>query len=249
MSTHAFETKAENREMWARPPHKKVLDQLWYAGDLTTSHRLNFVKFYDLGERVFPAHDPLPETEALTRLHDDALDRLTIATQGEVQRFYQVGSAEEARQWAETAATVPVRVEAADGTWRPAMAHPGIETRLAEAPEPPPRLRILNPFDPLIRDRNRLERLFGFDYRNEMFVPADKRRWGYYVYPLLDGDAFVGRCEVKANRAKGEIEITRFWPEPRSRWGSGRLQRLDAELQRSAALAGADTVTWSAPRP
>lgn len=249
LSTQAFETKAESREMWARPPHKKVLDQLWYAGDLATCHRVNFVKFYDLGTRVFPAHDPLPEPEALTRLHDDALNRLTIATQGEVQRFYAVASAEEARVWAEGAASVPVRIQSADGTWRAALAHPEIETRLATAPEVPPRLRILNPFDPAIRDRNRLERLFGFDYRNEMFVPAVQRRWGYYVYPLLDGDTFVGRMEIKGNRAKGEIEVTGFWPEPGSRWGSGRIARLDAELARFARLGEADTVTWTAARP
>ena len=55
LSTHAFETKAESREMWARPPHKKALDQMWYAGDLATCYRENFVKFYNLPERVFPA--------------------------------------------------------------------------------------------------------------------------------------------------------------------------------------------------
>lgn len=249
LSTHDFETRAATREMWARPPHKKALDQMWYAGDLATAHRQNFVKFYDLGARVFPAHDPLPESEALTRLADDALHRLGIATPGEVQRFWGVASADETRAWAEAARIVPVRVQSADGTWRAALAHPEIEVRLANAPEPPARLRVLNPFDPAIRDRARLQRLFGFDYRNEMFVPADKRRWGYYVYPLLDGDGFVGRAEIKGNRAEGMIEVTGFWPEPGYRWGAGRLSRLDAELARFAALAGADRVTWTAPRP
>ncbi|MEM6375681.1 MAG: crosslink repair DNA glycosylase YcaQ family protein, partial [Pseudomonadota bacterium] len=66
LSTHAFDTKAEKREMWARPPHKKALDQMWYAGDLATCHRRNFVKFYDLSERVFPANwrDGPSEAEA-----------------------------------------------------------------------------------------------------------------------------------------------------------------------------------------
>ncbi|MCB1409945.1 MAG: YcaQ family DNA glycosylase [Rhodobacteraceae bacterium] len=249
LSTQAFETRTDSRGMWARPPHKKVLDQLWYAGDLATAHRQNFVKFYDLGARIFPPHDPLPEDRALIRLADDALDRLGVATPGEVQRFWGVASAPETRAWAERAETVPVRVQAADGSWRAALAHPSIETRLGTAPEPPGRLRILNPFDPAIRDRARLERLFGFDYRNEMFVPADQRRWGYYVYPLLDRDSFVGRMEIKGNRAAGTIEVTGFWPEPASRWGAGRIARLDAELRRFAALAGADTVIWTAPRP
>lgn len=249
LSTHAFDSKARSREMWARPPHKKALDQLWYAGDLATAHRQNFVKFYDLGARVFPAHDPLPEAEALNQLGDEALDRLTLATPGEVQRFWGVATAREAKHWADRAPAVPVRVQAADGTWRAALAHPRIEERLARAPAPPARLRILNPFDPAIRDRARLERLFGFAYRNEMFVPPDQRRWGYYVYPLLEGDGFVGRIEARADRTAGRLDVTGFWPEPGVRWGSGRLARLDSELNRFAGLAGADRVTWTTARP
>ena len=249
LSTHAFDTKADSREMWARPPHKKALDQMWYAGDLATAHRQNFVKFYDLGARVFPAHEPLDEAEALQRLGDDALDRLCVATPGEVQRFWGVASAGEARDWAARAATVPVRVQAADGSWRAALAHPEIEERLAEAPEAPGRMRILNPFDPAIRDRARLERLFGFDYRNEMFVPPAQRRWGYYVYPLLEGDRFVGRIEIRSDRSSGRIEISGFWPEADSRWGAGRTLRLDAEIARFARLAESDTVEWTTARP
>ncbi|MFN4099724.1 MAG: winged helix-turn-helix domain-containing protein [Pararhodobacter sp.] len=249
LSTHAFDSKAESRAMWARPPHKKALDQMWYAGDLATAQRQNFVKFYDLGERVFARHDPVEETDALMQLGDQALDRLCVATPGEVQRFWGVASAVEARHWAERAETVPVRVQGADGEWRVALAHPGIEERLALAPAAPARLRILNPFDPLIRDRARLARLFGFDYRNEMFVPPEQRRWGYYVYPLLDGDSFVGRIEVKSTRAAARLEVAGFWPEPGSRWGAGRTQRLDGELARFGRLAGADSIIWNTARP
>ncbi|MFD1510050.1 winged helix-turn-helix domain-containing protein [Lacimonas salitolerans] len=249
LSTHAFDTKAESREMWARPPHKKALDQMWYAGTLATSHRQNFVKYYDLGARVFPDHDAPPEHEALTRISDDALNRLAIATPGEVQRFWAVATAPEIRDWAARAETVPVRVQAADGTWRDALAHPDIETRLAIAPAPTTRLRILNPFDPAIRDRARLERLFGFEYRNEMFVPADQRRWGYYVYPLLQGDRFVGRIEIKADRAAGWLRVTGFWPEPGVAWGAPRAEKLDAELARFARMVGLTDIQWSTARP
>ncbi|HCX11291.1 MAG TPA: hypothetical protein DHU81_13325, partial [Hyphomonas sp.] len=115
-----------------------------------------------------------------------------------------------------------------------AYATPDIETRLATAPAPTSRLRILNPFDPAVRDRNRLERLFGFDYRNEMFVPAAKRRWGYYVYPLLEGDRFTGRIEIKADRAKGWMSVTGLWPEPNVKWTPARHDKLNAELTRFA---------------
>ena len=126
---------------------------------------------------------------------------------------------------------------------------PDIETRLTQAETPTIRLRILNPFDPSIRDRMRLQRLFGFEYRNEMFVPAAKRKWGYYVYPLLEGDRFVGRIELKADRAAGWMRVTGFWPEPRVKWGAARLEKLDKELVRFARLAGIGDVSWQVDPP
>ncbi|GHE98668.1 hypothetical protein GCM10016455_19240 [Aliiroseovarius zhejiangensis] len=244
LSTHAFDTKAESREMWARPPHKKALDQMWYAGELATCHRENFVKFYDLGERVFPAHNPVEDAKAVDWLCSAAIDRLSIGTTGEVGRFWDAMSAREAKHWCDTADLVPVEVETAYKGCFTALAHPDIETRLATLPTPTSRLRILNPFDPAIRDRARLERLFGFDYRNEMFVPKPKRRWGYYVYPLLEGDRFVGRIELKADRKAGVLSVVGFWPEPKVHWPTARHAKLGAELQRFARFAGLKQVVW-----
>jgi hypothetical protein len=249
LSTHAFETKAESREMWARPPHKKALDQMWYAGDLATCYRENFVKFYNLPERVFPAplRDAHPDPDAVDWLCRAALDRLGFATPGEVQRFWAAMDASETRDWVSHATDlVPVEVESADRRWTAALAPADIEARLARTPAPSARLRLLNPFDPAIRDRIRLERLFGFAYRNEMFVPPDQRRWGYYVYPLLEGDRFVGRIELKADRGKGQMRVTGFWAEPSIRWGAARYDRLDAELARFARLAGVSEILWEA---
>ncbi|MFY9241304.1 MAG: crosslink repair DNA glycosylase YcaQ family protein [Roseovarius sp.] len=250
LSTHAFDTKAASREMWARPPHKKALDQMWYAGDLATCHRENFVKFYDLGDRVFPTQLPrnLAETEQADALCDHALDRLSMGTVGEVQRFWAAMGANEARDWRARRNLVPLEVQAADGQWTAALAPADIEARLADLPAPTSRLRLLNPFDPAIRDRTRLERLFGFDYRNEMFVPKDKRRWGYYVYPLLEGDRFVGRIELKADRAAGWLRITGFWPEPGTKWSAARRAKLDAEISRFARMVDINRMEWAAPQ-
>ena len=247
LSTHAFDTKADSRAMWARPPHKKALDQMWYAGELATCHRENFVKFYDLGERVFAPHDPAPDAEAVDWLCREALDRLSLATPGELQRFWDAMTAKEAKAWTDSAALTPVEVQSADGSWRAAVAPQDIESRLATAPAPTTRLRILNPFDPAIRDRTRLERLFGFDYRNEMFVPKAQRRWGYYVYPLLEGDRFVGRVELKADRTAGWLAVTGFWQEPGVKWPASRRAKLDAELDRFARLVGIAQVDWRLP--
>ena len=251
LSTHAFDTKAESREMWARPPHKKALDQMWYAGDLATCHRENFVKFYDLGERVFPSQlrEGPGYEEAADWLCDRALDFISVGTCGEVQRFWEAMSANEAKTWAQKRAPIEVEVQGADGAWRAAFAADDIEERLACTTEPTTRLRILNPFDPAIRDRARIQRFFGFDYRNEMFVPKEKRLWGYYVYPLLEGSRFVGRCELKADRSEGWLRVTGFWPEPKVKWPPARMDKFDAELVRFARLAGIKDVGWSVPRP
>lgn len=248
LSTHAFDTKADSRKMWARPPHKKALDQLWYAGDLATCHRKKFVKFYDLGSRVFPDHEPAPHPEAVDWLCTGAMDRLSFATTGEVARFWDATSAAEAKMWCAAGDLVPVEIETAQGASYAAFGTPDIEARLATLPVPTSRLRILNPFDPAIRDRVRLERLFGFEYRNEMFVPKAKRQWGYYVYPLLEGDRFVGRIELKADRATGDLNVIGFWPEPRIRWTAARFDKLEAELTRFARFAGLSSVIWQTPR-
>lgn len=253
LSTHAFDTKIDGkREMWARPPHKKALDQMWYAGDLATCFRENFVKFYNLGERVFPAHlrSAAEDPDQVKWLCQQAVDRLTFGTSGDVKRFWDAVGSAEASAWCDAHRDlVLVEVQGADGQYTSAWAAPDVEARLAMADDPTIRLRILNPFDPAIRDRMRLQRLFGFEYRNEMFVPAAKRRWGYYVYPLLEGSRFVGRVELKADRAAGWMQVTGFWPEPKVRWGANRLEKLDKELVRFARLAGIGDVSWRVQRP
>lgn len=252
LSTHAFDSgKKDPDRMWSRPPHKLALDHMWYAGELSTSHRENFTKFYDLTERVIPEEflqQEHADEDQIDWLCDAALDRLGFGTPGDIQRFWDAADSREVRSWTQRAARslVPVEVETADGVWMPVLASADIEARLA-APRPPTsRLRILNPFDPAVRDRTRLERLFGFDYRIEIFVPAAKRRWGYYVYPLLEGDRFVGRIEVKADRKASELAVLRFWQEPGVPWTAARRRKLDAELARLARFVGVKTVTWDA---
>jgi uncharacterized protein YcaQ len=240
LSTHAFESRPRTAGMWARPPHKKALEQMWYAGELATSHRENFVKFYDLGSRVFPAPAGNGATmrDQADWLCDGAIDRLWIANAGEVRRFWDAVTQGEVTDWANQRRLVPVQIEGADGRRHDALARPDIETRLEGIATLPKRMRIINPFDPAIRDRQRLQRLFGFEYRNEMFVPAAERRWGYYVYPLLEGERFVGRIELKGERREGLMRVAGFWPEPGVRWTGARTERLHAELQRFARLAG-----------
>jgi len=251
LSTHAFDTKVEGpKEMWSRPPHKLALDFMWYTGELATCHRVNFNKFYDLGERVFPAlpHEcGLEDGAQVDWLCRAALDRMGFGAPGDVQRFWDAVGSDEVRGWIarNERELVPVEVETAAGEWVKGFAPADIEARLAGLGSATSRLRILNPFDPVIRDRNRLSRLFGFEYRVEMFVPAAKRIWGYYVFPILEGDRFVGRIEIKADRKAGVLKVIGFWPEPGVKWPAMRHEKLAAELDRMRRFIGVERVEWS----
>lgn len=251
LCTKAFDTKVKGeKKMWARPPHKLALDYMWYAGELSTSHRQGFTKFYDLIERVIPEDyraSVLSDEAQIDWLCHNALDRMAFGSEGDIQRFWDAVTNAEAKSWVADNAhgLVPVEICAADGSVVSVFAPGDIETRLATASAPTSRLRILNPFDPVIRDRARLKRLFGFEYTVEMFVPAAKRKWGYYVYPLLEGDRFVGRIEAKANRKAGELKVLRVWKEPRVKWTPARHSKLDAELARLARFTDLETVLWS----
>nr|WP_281495959.1 crosslink repair DNA glycosylase YcaQ family protein [Marivita sp. S6314] len=254
LSTHAFDTRVEGKkEMWKRPPHKVGLDYLWFSGELATCHRDGFTKVYDLAERVFPEDlrtQDVADHDQVTWLCRAALERLGFGTQGEIRKFWDATDVREVADWAarDSAQYVPVDIESADGTWTKALASPDIEHRLAVTPNPTSRLRILNPFDPAIRDRVRLKRLFGFDYTVEMFVPKDKRQWGYYVFPLLEGARFVGRIEAKADRATGTLSVSNLWFEPGVARTAQRVAKLDAELTRLCRLAGVDSISWDCER-
>ena len=109
-----------------------------------------------------------------------------------------------ARRAAAAGEIAEVQVEAADGSQpRAAWAVPDWESRAAALPQAPPSIRLLAPFDPILRDRKRTQRLFGFDYRFEAFVPEAQRKHGYYVMPILEGDRLVGRFDPKLHRDRG----------------------------------------------
>ena len=249
LSTRDFETRATGKkEMWSRPPHKMVLDYLWYSGELATSHRDQFTKFYDLSERVFPQNMPMfSDEEQIDGLCTMALDRLGCGTLSEIRKFWDACSVAEVKALVDRkgADLIEVSVQGADGGWSDAVACAEVEERIENLIEPTGRLRILNPFDPAIRDRVRLARLFGFDYTVEMFVPAAKRKWGYYVYPLLEGKRFVGRIEAKGDQKCGTLTLPKYWTETERLRTDKRAAKLDAELKRLAKLVELERVDWA----
>jgi len=253
-----FETpRATPGGWWNWHPSKTALEYLWRTGKLAIAGRDGFQKIYDLTERVLPPRyyeGEISHAEFVDWACTSALDRLGFATHGEIAAFWDLVAPDEARAWvlANRDRLEEVLVTPADGGKpRASYALAGSAEPFAALPTPPSRLRVLSPFDPLLRDRNRAERLFGFSYRIEVFVPAHKRTFGYYVFPLLEGDRMIGRIDMKAERKDGTLDVRRLWLEPGVRASSGRLASLDAELTRLARFAGVESVRyldgWNAP--
>ncbi|MGX9355652.1 winged helix-turn-helix domain-containing protein [Roseobacteraceae bacterium S113] len=233
---------------WDWHPAKTALEYLWRKGDLEICHREGFIKAYDLSERVIPrdiAEIAHSDAASIQWFCEGALARLGFATTGEIADFWDVVTKPEARDWAAAADLREIMVEGHDGALRKHLAFGDVFEAAEAAPEPPGRMRVLSPFDPALRDRKRAERLFGFHYRIEIFVPEPKRRYGYYVFPLLEGDRLVGRVDMKADRQADQLNISALWPERGVAWGAGRQARFEAELTRMLRLAGVSRLHWA----
>jgi uncharacterized protein len=230
---------------WDWHPSKTALEWLWRTGQIAVTRRDGFRKVYDLTENVVPSgiyntevgHEALIEWAC-----SSALDRLGFATASEIAKYWYAVDKKTALAWAEgqiaTGRLRKVMVTEADGTQSPALTRPETYANLQDVPAPPARVRILSPFDPALRDRDRVERLFGFHYRIEVFVPEKQRQFGYYVFPVLEGSQLIGRLDCKAWRAEGCLRVRGFWPEPGVKMGKARLAGLEADLSRLADFAG-----------
>ncbi len=236
LPARAFEDPGTSGEMWGWSRSKTALEMLWHTGALAIARRDGFEKIYDLAERVIPAERFAARPSKAATVEwacRSALERLGFASLREIANFWALVPFEDVAAWAARNARrlVPVRVEGADGAHTAALALPGIEAERDTAPEPPAIMRAISPFDPAIRDRRRLKRLFGFDYTIEIFVPEAKRKFGYYVYPLLDGARLVGRVDAKADRAANALAVRKVWTE------AGIVQDAAFKARRGAALA------------
>ena len=245
-----FEHEGERGTWWAWKPAKAALECLWRTGELAIAGREHFHKRYDLAQRVHPeAHGlPVPDPdEQLEWACATAAERLVIFTPRELAAFWNEVALGAAREWCAEAQrqgrVVPVAVESADGSApQPAFALADWSARLRQLPEPPDRMRLLCPFDPILRDRARCLLRFGFDYRFEAFTPASKRQYGYYVLPLLEGSRLVGRLDPKLYRDKGVLEVRGLWWEPGIKPTKLRRNRLEEALERLAAFTGATVI-------
>lgn len=249
MRARDFEDAAvEKGGMWNWGRSKTALEMMWHMGVLAVARRDGFEKIYDLAERVIPddVRERSPsKAETVEWAVLGALERLGFATPREIANFWQFIPYDDIVAWLKKnrRKTIEVSVADADGKHSPVLALPGIEALRDAAPPPPPIMRALNPFDPLIRDRKRLKRLFGFDYTIEIFVPEAKRKFGYYVYPLFDGDRLVGRVDAKADRPNGTLAVRKIWTEKGVTQDSAFKARRGDALKALAGMAGLGKVS------
>src|SRR5215472_12640899 len=188
----------------------QMLEFLWARGEIAVASREGSERVWDLAGRVLPADaPPVPAEEAERELARRRLRSLGIARPGAVGAV---------------AGAVAVEVDGVPGPW---VADPDLLERPFAG-----RTAILSPFDRLVYDRDRLLDLFGFEYRLEIYVPVAKRRWGYYVLPILHGDRLVARADAKADRRAGALRVPALHVEA----GCG-AEDVDAARAELCALA------------
>ena len=210
--TRADHRAANRRLGWNWPDAKVALEWLFWTGQITTAYRRGVERCYDLPERVLPAsvlNAPTPpDDEAHRELLMVAARCHGIGTLGDLADYFRLRNPQARPRIAELVEDgrlLPVTVPG----WR----HPAYVPAGTLVPRSARAQALLAPFDPLIWERDRTERLFGFRYRIEIYVPPAKRVHGYYVLPFLMGDRLVGRVDLKADRADSALRVQAAYAE------------------------------------
>jgi uncharacterized protein len=224
----------------SRSDTKWVAEALFAAGTLTTATRVGFARHYDLAERVLPAEvlaREVSEDDAVRELTLRAAAALGVATEADIRDYFRLPAGQAKPAIAKLVADGQLERVDVEGWSNPAYLVAG-----QTIPRRDRGTALLCPFDPLIFFRPRVERLFGFHYRIEIYTPANKRQYGYYVWPfLLDGE-LVGRVDLKADRSADALQVVGAFVEE-GRPPSRVAEALVGELQTMAGWLGLTGVT------
>jgi uncharacterized protein YcaQ len=220
---------------WDWSDVKRALEFLFWAGRITTAHRRGFERAYDLPERVLPGEvvsAPTPSREEAQReLLRRAARSLGVAAARDLRDYYRLPASDAKQRLVELVDAGELRQVRVEGWRTPGYVLPGVSVPrrvLGQA--------LVSPFDPLVWERDRTERLFGFRYRIEIYVPAPQRVHGYYVLPFLLDEALVARVDLKADRQQRVLQVKGAFGEPQA--PPETVERLADELQSLAGWLG-----------
>ncbi|HEU0205533.1 MAG TPA: crosslink repair DNA glycosylase YcaQ family protein [Pseudolysinimonas sp.] len=223
---------------WGWSDVKQGLEFLFEWGDVVSAGRRNFERVYALPEQLLPRAllDVQIEKEvALLELVRRSIRALGIGTVGDVADYYRLYHAEATAALDLLVDSGEVRRVTVPGWNAPAYldAAARVTRRIETA-------ALLSPFDPVVWERDRALRMFGFHYRIEIYTPAPKRVYGYYTLPVLVDEALVGRIDLKSDRQNGVLRVQSAWHEPGA--PAGMEERLVALLRETAAWQGLDAI-------
>ncbi len=231
---------------WSWGPVRHALHHLWMTGALTVESRRNFQKRFDLFERAIPAardREPLAPGE-FARWHvRRSLHAMGAATERDLAgylsfpRFARGDRRAALQSLVESGEVEEIEVEGQKGPWLALREDFGALRRAGRVEAPARGTTLLSPFDSLLWHRDRVARLFGFDYRIEVYTPGDQRVHGYYTLPVLHDGELVGRIDAKTHRAEGRLEVRHAHFEPWLARG-GKAPRSGARLDPENALDG-----------
>jgi uncharacterized protein YcaQ len=231
---------------WDWSAEKHALEWLFAAGEVTVAGRRGFERLYDLPERVIPAailQQPLlSEAEAQRGLLLHAATALGVGTEKDLRDYFRLGPADSRPRLAELVESGDLLACEVQG-WR----QPAFCLREPKVPRKVETSALLSPFDSLIWERSRTERLFDFRYRLEIYTPQSKRVYGYYVLPFLHNERIAARVDLRAERALGRLAVHAVHEEEPGLDEEG-MQALAVNLQQMAQWLGLERVQLNCPR-
>lgn len=231
---------------WDWSAEKHALEWLFAAGEVTVAGRRGFERLYDLPERVLPAsvlQQPLPdEAQAQRALLVHAADALGIATEKDLRDYFRLDPADSRGRLAELEEAGELQRCQVQGWKQPAWCRPAVKIPRKVAAS-----ALLSPFDSLVWERGRTERLFDFRYRLEIYTPVHKRVYGYYVLPFLHHERIAARVDLRAERALGQLAVHAVHEEEPGLDEEG-MQALALNLWRMARWLGLERVQLNCQR-
>ncbi|MFI8479206.1 winged helix-turn-helix domain-containing protein [Pseudomonas sp. NPDC078700] len=233
---------------WGWSNEKHALEWLFAAGHVTVAGRNGFERLYDLPERVLPSEvfnqEPVEEASAQRQLLMHSACALGVATEVDLRDYFRLDARDSKlriNELLESGELIKVSVQGWDKEAYVADTELKIPRKVTAS-------ALLSPFDSLVWQRQRTERLFDFRYRLEIYTPQHKRVYGYYVLPFLHNEQLLARLDLRAVRSASSLVLHGLHSEPGG-LDEGAILAMAEQLQNMAAWLGLSSVDVNCPRP